>query len=309
MTGTSPAAEVAIDERLVRALLRQQFPAVADRPLERVAHGWDNDVYRLGSDLAVRLPRRQVAADLVEHEQRWLGRLGPRLPLPVPAPVLAGRPALGYPWAWSVVPWFDGDIAARTPPADPDDAAATLARFLLALHQPAPPDAPANPVRGVPLAQRDQAVAERLALLSRPGPGPGPLAPHGGAVAVAAAWAEALQAPVWVGPPLWLHGDLHPANILVSQGRLHAVIDFGDLTAGDSATDLAVAWMLFDPPARARFRATYDAAAPLPDPARWARARGWALNLAIAILASSADQPAMAALAHRTLAATLAETG
>ncbi len=310
MPTDSPAAEVTITPELVRALIRRQFPEGAELPLQRVAHGWDNDVYRLGPGWAVRLPRRQVAAALVEHEQRWLGSLSVGLPLAVPAPVLAGRPDLGYPWPWSVVPWFEGDPAARTPPADPVEAAATLARFLAALHQPAPADAPANPFRGGPLTTRHPVVTERIAALSGPA-----LEPYGGPAAVTSAWGRACAAPGWAGAPLWLHGDLHPANILVHQGRLGAVIDFGDLTAGDPATDLAVAWMLFAPPARSAFRAAYDAHGPRraggagggTDAGRWSRARGWALNLALALLAGAADQPLMTAVGHRTLAAVLAD--
>src|SRR5690349_9653047 len=126
MTANMPAAEVAIDEALVRALLRDQHPDLAELPLERVAFGWDNVVLRLGDELAVRVPRRQLAASFIEHEQRWLPELAPRLPLPVPAPVRVGRPALGYPWSWSVVPWMAGGEAASNPPTDPHATALVL---------------------------------------------------------------------------------------------------------------------------------------------------------------------------------------
>lgn len=295
MADNMPAAEVAVDEPLVRRLLAVQYPEGTGLPLRLVANGWDNLVFRLGAELAVRLPRRQAAADLVLHEQRWLPTLAPGLPLPVPAPVLAGRPAEGYPWAWSVVPWFPGSIAATTPPREPAAAAATLGRFVAALHQPAPSEAPLNPVRGCPLAHRHDAVTERLA---RVGPG---LAARERA-ALGSLWAAALAAPLWDGPPQWLHGDLHPANLLVDSGRLSAVIDFGDLTAGDPATDQAVAWMLFDDePTRARFLAAAGGADGAPDPAETARAMGWAVNLALAMAAASADNPTMAAVARRTI--------
>jgi len=296
MVDNMPAAEVAVDEPLVRRLLAAQYPEGAALLLRLAANGWDNVVYRLGVELAVRLPRRRAAADLVLHEQRWLPVLAPGLPLPVPAPVLAGRPAEGYPWHWSVVPWFPGGIAASTPPADPGAAADTLGRFVAALHRPAPDEAPVNPVRGCPLAHRHDAVTERLA---RVGPGLAPAERE----ALATAWADALAAPLWDGPPLWIHGDLHPANLLVDGGRLSAVIDFGDLGAGDPATDLAVAWMLFDDgPTRARFLAAAAGPDGATDPATVRRARGWAVNLALAMAAASADNPTMAAVAHRTIA-------
>ncbi len=298
MADNMPAAEVAVDEPLVRRLLAAQFPAGAGLPLRLEANGWDNAIFRLGPELAVRLPRRQASAELVLNEQQWLPVLAPGLPLPVPAPVLAGRPGDGYPWPWSVVPWLPGGIAASTPPADPSGTADMLGRFVTALHQPAPAEAPVNPVRGCPLAHRHDAVEERLA---RVGPTLATAERH----ALAAAWADGLAAPAWPGAPRWLHGDLHPANFLVDeQGRLSGVIDFGDLTAGDPATDLAVAWMLFDDgPARARFLA----AAGQPDEATIIRARGWAVNLGLAIAAASADNPTMAAVARRTIANLAAE--
>src|SRR3954467_11166624 len=158
-----PAAEVDVDETLVRRLLAEQCPEFAERSLRLTAFGWDNVVYRLGDDLLVRLPRRQVAAVLIEHEQRWLPQLAADLPLPIPAPVFAGRPGSGYAWHWSVTPWFDGDNAMRTPPDDLLDAAVLLGRFCATLHRPAPPDAPVNPVRGGPLSTRRTLLESALA--------------------------------------------------------------------------------------------------------------------------------------------------
>src|SRR5262245_2189646 len=149
-----PAAEVSVSPELVRRLLAAQQPDLAHLPVQPMAHGWDNLMYRLGGELAVRLPRRAAAARLIMHEQRWLPAIAPRLPLPVPAPVRTGRPALGYPWPWSIVPFLPGQMAAREPPADPAGAAASLGGFLAALHAPAPADAPVNPIRGIPLAGR-----------------------------------------------------------------------------------------------------------------------------------------------------------
>jgi aminoglycoside phosphotransferase (APT) family kinase protein len=306
-----PAAEVELTVELVRALVAEQFPdlvADADDDIEPVANGWDNGVFRLGSSLTVRLPRRAMAAPLVDHEQRWLPELAPRLPLPIPVPLRAGVPsaALGYPWPWSVCPWFEGiRVAVADPPLTAGErtaAALVLGRFVAALAAPAPADAPHNPYRGVPLAERDQVFRERVVQLSG---GPGFDAPS-----VLAIWQRALDAPAWDGPPVWLHGDLHPANVVLDDRRpvgdrvIAAVLDFGDLAGGDPATDLSAAWMFLpDPAERARFRAVAGPAAA--DDATWTRARGWALSHAIACLANSADEPVIAAMAARTLAAVL----
>ena len=205
-----------------------------------------------------------------------------------------GRPALGYPWSWSVCPWLPGDVAQRTPPADSFAAATVLGEFLEALHQPAPDDAPRNSFRGVPLADRDATMRQRVEQLGGDIDG----------AAVLSGWERLVATPLRSGPPLWLHGDLHTANVLVHEGRVAAVIDFGDITSGDRATDLSIAWMLFAPGPRARFRA----AAGEVDDDTWARARGWALTLAVTYLAASADDPVIAHEARRTIAAVLAET-
>jgi aminoglycoside phosphotransferase (APT) family kinase protein len=291
-----PADEVSVSPDLVRRLLAAQQPDLAHLRVEVMANGWDNLMCRLGSELAVRLPRRAVAAELITHEQRWLPVLAPRLPLPVPAPVRVGRAALGYPWPWSVVPFLPGRVAAQDPPADLRDAAVRLGGFLGALHGPAAPDAPANPHRGIPLGDRSASNMQNVRLL-------------GGLVdrsAVMRVWKAAVATPRWGGPPVWLHGDLHPANILVHRGRISGVIDFGDITSGDPATDLSVAWMLLPAGCHGAFRAAYHAASGHPDSDdTWARARGWALALSLAMLAHSADNPLMARIGHRTIGAVL----
>jgi aminoglycoside phosphotransferase (APT) family kinase protein len=286
-----PAAEVPVSVELVRRLVAEQRPDLAGLAVSVLANGWDNLVCRLGDRLLVRLPRRAMAAELVEREQRWLPELAPRLPLPVPAPVFVGRPGHGYPWSWSIVPYLPGHVAAENPPTSPAAAAVTLGGFLAALHTPAPSDAPPHASRGIPLARRAEGVADQLARLDdRPR-----------RVAAAGLWQAVLDVPGWPGPPHWLHGDLHPANILVHHGALSAVVDFGDLTAGDPAGDLSVAWMLFDAERRARFRAAYGAA----DDHTWQRARGWALVLALVFVSFSADNPTMAGIGERTLDAVL----
>ena len=289
-----PPADVEVDEDLVRALLADQHPDLAGLPLVALDAGWDNVLWRLGERLLVRVPRRAAAAPLTANEQRWLPVLAPRLPLPVPAPLRTGRPADGYPWPWSVVPWFDGTPGDRAPLAAPDDAATRLGRFLRALHAAAPPDAPANPVRGGPLAERAGSF-ERLV---------GPLGPGPGATALRRLWAEASAAPPWAGAPVWVHGDLHPANVLMAGGTVAAVLDWGDLCAGDPATDLAAGWLLLPVPALDAFAAAYGDV----DDATWSRARGWAALFAL-MLRDLDGRPTYRAVARATLDRLLGAAG
>jgi aminoglycoside phosphotransferase (APT) family kinase protein len=255
-----PPAEVTLTIDDVDRLIATQHPSLRG-PLELVAHGWDNDLFRLGERLAVRLPRRQLAAPLIENEQRWLPMIAERMPIPIPAPVAVGVPTATYPWSWSIVPWFEGRAAMQSDAASRDAIAERLADALLALHTPAPDDAPANSYRGVPLAERDPVVRERLA--SHP--------------ALLSVWNDALGEPAWDGPKLWLHGDVHPGNVLVDDGRMSALIDFGDLTSGDPANDLSAAWLFFTAAGRARFRARLGDRY---DDATWRRSRGWAAAFA-----------------------------
>jgi aminoglycoside phosphotransferase (APT) family kinase protein len=294
--GGGPPAEVTIDARLVQTLLREQHPDLAHLPLRPVAEGWDNAVFRVGEDLAVRLPRRAATASLMEHEQRWLPELAPRLPLPVPTPVRTGRPGSGFPWSWSVVRWFDGRAAIAAPATDLQRIASPLGQFLRALHQPAPDDAPHNPWRSLPLDARTARLHEHLdqlrSVVNRE--------------RVLAVWDRLVVTPRWPGPPLWIHGDLHPGNLLVDDGELRAVLDFGDVTSGDPATDLSVMWML---PAGIRtdlFRASGRDRAIIADEHVWKRARGWALALGVAYLAHARDRDPLAELGKRTIDAALA---
>jgi aminoglycoside phosphotransferase (APT) family kinase protein len=290
-----PAAEVEVSADLVRRLLADQHPDLARLPVEFLANGWDNELYRVGDGLVARLPRRALGAQIISNEQRWLPALAPRLPLPIPCPERTGAPGCGYPYSWSVVPYLPGVPAAQASSFDLAAAAAAVGGFLGALHVPAPADAPANPFRGVPLAERASTFAANLALI-------------GSQVdrdAVLRAWVAPLTAPGYDGPPVWLHGDLHPANILVNDGQVSGVIDFGDITAGDPASDLSVAWMLLPLGCHDIFWSAYQAAGGPAGGALRARARGWALNLAVVFLAHSEDNPVLRQVGRRTLSTVL----
>ncbi|MET0812524.1 MAG: phosphotransferase [Microbacterium sp.] len=289
-----PAAEVLIDEPLVRSLLAQaetKVPDAASRALRKTSEGWDSEVWRLGDDLAVRLPRRSLAAPLVLHEQQSLPLIGPPIEatgVRVPIPVFAGSPAGGYPWHWSIVPWFDGAAGIHVPRPQRAGWTSPLASALAALHTPAPADHPVNPVRGMPLAGRAAIVDERLALLRDTRAMPGAQID-----ALARVWRAGVAAAPWERPAVWIHGDLHPGNLVADAGRLVALIDFGDVTAGDPAYDLSVAWLAFDAPARAAFRAALDGRY---DIATWTRARAWAAAIATMLVLHSDDNPDYGAL-------------
>ena len=273
-----PAAEVEIDADLVRSLLVEQHPDLADRRLLLVAEGWDNVIYRLGDDLVVRLPRRQLGADLVANEHRWLPDLARRLPIPIAAPVRVGAPSGSYPWTWSICPWFEGDVAADRVLADPVVEARRLGEFVAAFHTEAPSDAPDNPVRAQPMSYlraRIPDTIERLGALV-----------DGDHVAERAA--GLLEVDDWDGPALWVHGDLHTANVVVRDGSIAAVLDLGYLTAGDPACDLAIAWMLFGEQERGLFRVVAGSRIPIDD-ATWQRGEAWALHFALLYLLHSRD--------------------
>ncbi|MFC4139185.1 MULTISPECIES: aminoglycoside phosphotransferase family protein [unclassified Microbacterium] len=284
----SPAAEHVLEEADVRALLRSDAPHLADLPLALVADGWDNEIWRLGDDLAVRIPRRELAVPLITHEQRALPEIGPRLAavgVLTPVPVVAGRPTAAFAWPWSVIPWIQGMPALGVPRSANAEWAPALASAFAALHVPAPADAPHNPLRGVPLAVRDGAMRERLALMPA-------------SDTLRTAWEAGLRAP-HSDQRLWIHGDLHPGNVLLRNGGLTALIDFGDVTAGDPAYDLAAGWLLFDADGRRRFRiATGDRY----DEPTWTRARAWAAYLALVFLTLSDDRPDHLALGVSTAA-------
>ncbi|HEY7584414.1 MAG TPA: aminoglycoside phosphotransferase family protein [Acidimicrobiia bacterium] len=264
-----PPAEFEIDEALVSALLATQHPDLAGLSLQSVGSGWDNAIFRLGKELSVRLPRRSLSVPLVLHEQRWLSEIAPRLPLPIPVPIRRGVAGCGFPWPWSITPWFPGTTADAAVLENLETVARQLGTFVKSLHFPAPPGAPHNPYRGTPLAVRDGKTRLRIDDLDESWD-------RGGLLR---SWDDAVQTPEWRGPALWVHGDLHPFNLVMEGDRLSAVLDFGDVCAGDPATDLAVGWMLFPEPARSEFREAVGV-----DADTWERGRGWAIALGVAWL-------------------------
>ncbi|MDY0909445.1 phosphotransferase [Microbacterium sp. CFBP9034] len=295
-----PPAEVSIDEALVRHLVVVQaghaVPDAATLSLTRVTAGWDSDIWRLGQDVAVRLPRRALAAPLILNEHRSLPLIGPHIEatgVRVPLPLVLGVPAEGFPWHWSVVPWIDGARGMDVPRTDRHVWAAPLAAALAAMHVGAGPGFPVNPVRGHALETRTTAFEDRLRTLLA-----ATLVSPSDAAALAARWDAGIAASPWAGPPVWIHGDLHPGNLVAGRQTLAGIIDFGDVTAGDPAYDLAVAWLAFDATGRERFvsatRRRYDAAT-------WLRAHAWAAAVAVMLLAHSDDDPDYAALGRESV--------
>jgi aminoglycoside phosphotransferase (APT) family kinase protein len=287
------ADEVDTDVGLVRRLLAAQFPQWRDLPIEPVhSAGTDHALYRLGDELAVRLPRIHWAVGQAELEQRWLLELAPHLPLAIPVPLARGTPAEGYPWNWSVYRWLRGDTATIDRIADLRQAATDLARFIAALQRIDPTGAPLAG-RGEPLATRDAGTRDAIASL----------AGMFDVRALTAAWEAALAAPAWNGPPVWVHGDLLPGNLLVEGGRLSAVIDFGGVGVGDPACDLIIAWGLFSGESRDAFREELKV-----DDATWARGRGHALSQALIFIPYYLNtNPVGVSTARRTIEEVLAD--
>lgn len=262
--------EVRFGRDLIRALLRDQHPDLADLQLRDIDGGWDNQQWRLGDELAVRLPRTERAPGLLRQEQRWLPVLAPRLPLPTPVPIRVGEPSPLFEHPWTIARWVGGDPADQEPITHPGSAG-ILAGFLRALHTEAPEEAPTNPTRGIPLAEMQKQVSGKWFDV---------IADHEYADAAREVWQEAAEASAWQGPRVWLHGDLHPANVVVRDGALAGVIDFGDMCAGDPATDLSAAWILLPAGTAKQFFELYECA----DDATVVRARGWAVLRALGLI-------------------------
>jgi len=291
------ADEVPTDVALVRRLLAQQFPEWAGLPIELVeSYGTDHDIYRLGDHLAARLPRIGWATGQAAQEAEWLPKLAPHLPLALPVQLAMGRPAEGYPFDWSVYEWLPGENANGTID-DLDQAAVDLAAFVQALRRVSTTGAHprARGRRGGPLAESNESVRRSIVELGKRFDG----------AAVLRSWQESLDAPAWEGREVWVHGDLLPGNLLVVDGRLSSVIDFGGLNVGDPACDLQPAWNLFAGSSRARFLAELEV-----DRASWLRGRGWALYQAVSALPYYWDtNPGMIRQASHALTQVLADSG
>ncbi|MFE4362060.1 aminoglycoside phosphotransferase family protein [Kitasatospora sp. NPDC056800] len=288
------ADELDIDEALVRRMVAECFPQWAGLPVEPVEPaGTSNAMYRLGAELVVRVPRIPGVVEEIAKEDVWLRRLAPRLPVPVPVPLAVGGPVDGCPWPWSVLRWLDGTTPVPGRIAEPGALARDLADFVTAMRGIDPAGAPAA-YRSESLASRDARTRTSIAAVADLVDAP----------AATAAWERALAAPAPDGPPVWLHGDLQPGNLLVSpDGRLSAVIDFGCAGLGEPAVDLIPAWYVLPAAARETFR---EAAAP--DDAAWDRARGWALSVALMEVSYYRDSdPRMTAIARHVIAEVLAD--
>jgi aminoglycoside phosphotransferase (APT) family kinase protein len=272
---------VVIDAALVRRLVSDQFPQWARLPVRPVdVDGWDNRTFQLGDDLSVRLPSSANYVDQVDKEQRWLPVLATQLPLPIPSPVAKGVPADDYPFPWSVYRWLEGETADAGRIEDPVEFAATLAGFLNALYRVEPSGGPEpgphNFFRGGPLATYDEDTRQAIDRLGDQIP----------TDRVTEVWEAALAAH-WDAAPVWFHGDVAAGNLLVSGGRLAAVIDFGSSGVGDPACDTSVAWTLLSGPSRQAFAA--DLAV---DADTWARGRGWTLWKALITMAGHLGEAA-----------------
>lgn len=269
-----PPAEIQVEVATVRRILEVDCAPLADEEISFVGEGWDNFIFRVGDRHAVRLPRRVAAVGLIVNEQRWLPVLAPRLPLETPVPIHFGKPNRLFPWPWSIVNWISGQTAEnhRLTPGD----VTVLTKTLIALHQPASVTAPQSQFRGVSVRTKTDLVQRRLKDLER--------RDNVDASRLAAVWREACQA-TETNQRVWLHGDLHARNILVSESRLTGLIDWGDLNGGDAANDLACAWTLvMDAPLRQEFLRVYGA-----DEELVRRAKGWAIHIGLAM--ANSDEP------------------
>ena len=284
-----------IDDQLVMSVVHSQFPQYGDMSVAQVeSAGTDHAMYRLGSDLVVRLPRIASAENQVIKEQRWLPLLASELPIQIPTPVELGIPSDSFPLHWSIYRWIDGDDAYDKPIIDLGDAAGQLGRFGAALRRV---DATGGPpsFRGGPLALQEADVLAAITDLASDG-----IVDEAAALS---AWQAIVELPQWTRPPVWVHGDLLPGNILACQGRISAVIDFGGVGVGDPACDMMVAWTLLTGKEREAFRECSEV-----DDDTWDRGRGWAFGFGLmAYHFHQQGNPVLAAVGLRSLAEALAE--
>jgi aminoglycoside phosphotransferase (APT) family kinase protein len=280
---------IEVSHDLARRLVDTQFPDWAGLPLKLVdPAGSDHVIYRLGPDLAVRLPRHAGAIGQAAKEFHWLPLLAPHLPLAIPVPVGVGEPDFGYPWRWAVARWLDGEVATSEALGESVETAIALAEFLIALQGFAPGEiGDRDDLTHQQLPDREDATRAAIAEVDGVFDG----------AALTGVWDAALSAPGWNRPPVWFHGDFHTGNLLTVRGRLSAVIDFGGLGVGDPARDLTIAFTLMSPRTRAVFRAALGL-----DDATWTRGRGWALTAGLNAYTSYAAVDArVAALTTRQI--------
>lgn len=296
-----PEAEVQPTAAQVRRLLEEQLPqelrVLLGQPLTPTAQGWDNALLRLGPAHAVRLPVRRAAVPCLLHEVRWTAVAGAPLAalgIAVPRPVFRGRPGAGYPWPWTVVRWIEGEAVATLPLARRGRLAEDLARALTSLHRPAPDNAPRNPYRGVPLGARLRTASPTWTATAS-------VLGVRRTERLRSVVDDGLRAAPWPRPPVWLHGDPHPWNLVHRDGRLAGLVDFGDVCVGDPASDLAGAWLALDEDQRAAFRASADAAGHYDDDV-WRRAAAWAALYVTALVAHPGTGPDFGAVVRHTVA-------
>jgi len=283
----TPRAEVEITEELIARLVASQFPDFARLPIRIIGTGWDNVVARVGNFLAARIPRHAVGEMLLMREQKWLPELAPKLPLPIPSPIHIGAPIPDYPFTWSIVPWIEGECADIARPMASE--AEKFVQFVKALHVPAPSNAPTNSARDCPLSgkqvdteRRMSNIAHRCDLLTPK---------------LKNIWEKALSTEIDV-PQTWIAADIHARNVITRRGQFAAFIDWGDMCAGDRATDLAGIWNLFEEP-HAR-RAAIESCAM--SEATLQRSKGWAIFFGVILLETGLqDNSRDAAMGEATL--------
>ncbi len=279
--------ELIIEPSMVRELLLTQCPQWADLSLDRIrSSGTDNALFHLGDEFVVRMPRIDWASQSINKEYEWLPQLAPLLTLPISAPIFKGTPTADYPWSWLVSPWHDGANPAFEQSNEYADLAIDLAHFLNEFHALPVTNAPASR-RGIPLNNMDEAVMECMQQLQ-------------GDVdtdKLIALWKQLITVPEWEHNSVWLHGDMLPGNILVTDKRLSAVIDFSDVGIGDPAVDCVIAWALLNGPSRQIFKNHIKL-----DENTWLRGQGWALSIAVIMLPYYKESnPVLAALARRMI--------
>lgn len=285
--------EVNINNKIVRQLLTQQFPEFTHLKLESVyPEGTDNKLYKLGDDKVIRMPRMERSAINIKKESQWLSQLVPLLPIAIPEPLAQGQPSINYPFPWLICQWLEGRNPDKENELNYDQAAVDLGNFIVSMQKINFPDAPACS-RGQPLSTRDQETRKSIKLLDN----------TFNIGLLTKIWESLLTTPKWQGRPTWIHGDLHPGNLLSQSGRITAVVDFGSVGVGDPACDLMAAWTLLTTETRENFRTIIQA-----DDPTWRRGCGWALHFGIVAYPYYKDtNPTLADIAKRTLSEVLVD--